>query len=101
MLRVETRMPPDPTSSDSSDEVLDYRVYDRVPRVWRRLEERLRLDLYLAWRARRIERKYDLIWAGSEKVGIPLTLLRPRRPLIVVAHHPESPLKARVIRALG
>ena len=72
ILRVETRTPQTASGpSQDSDDVLDYRVYDRWPRWWRKIEQMLRLDFYLAWRAKRIERQYDLIWAGSEKVGIP------------------------------
>jgi glycosyltransferase involved in cell wall biosynthesis len=90
-----------PRVNNPSDGWLDYRVYERVPRWWRKIEEMLHLDIYLAWRTKQIEQQYDLIWAGSEKVGIPLSLFKLHRPLVVLAHHPESPLKARVVRAAG
>ena len=102
ILRVETGLiSPSGIDQESSADILDYHVYARVPRWWRRLEELLRLDLYLALRAKSVESRYDIIWAGSEKVGIPLSFLGIQKPLVVIAHHVESPLRAKFVRATG
>jgi glycosyltransferase involved in cell wall biosynthesis len=99
ILWVETGTPRPPSwLTQDRGLQLDYRVYGGLRHGWRRIEEKLRLDLYLSWRAKQVEQQYDLVWAGSEKVGIPLALLNPRRPLVVVAHHPESPAKTRLFR---
>ncbi len=82
-------------------ETIDYRVYDGFPRWLRKLEEWLRLDLYLAWQASRRADQFDVILAGSEKVAIPLALLIKDRPLITVVYHVASPLKRWMIRLLG
>ena len=79
-------------------EMIDYSVYDRVPRFWRNLEKLLMLDLYLACKVRAIANNYDIIWAGSEKVGIPLSFMGIKQPLVVVVHHPESFFKAKLLR---
>lgn len=83
---------------DPYNDIIDYHVYDRIPYWWRRLEKYLRLDIYLALQAKRLESQYDIIWAMSEKVGIPLSFVGLKKPLIVVAHHMESPIKARFAR---
>jgi glycosyltransferase involved in cell wall biosynthesis len=70
--------------------VLDYHVYDKWPGWLRRLEEKLRLDLGLAIAARRMGGDFDIIWCWSEKVGIPLSFMGVRKPMIVVCHHPSS-----------
>ena len=89
------------TSADDPATGLDYSVYARVPAFWRRLERLMRLDWYLALQAKAIEERYDVIWANSEKVGIPLTLLGTNKPLIVVAHHMESRAKAWLAKRAG
>lgn len=102
ILRVETGLVTrDDLSPGSSTNILDYSVYDGVPRWLRKIEEILRLDFYLAWRAKRVESQYDIIYAGSEKVALPLSFMRLQSPLVVVAHHLESPLKARFARFTG
>lgn len=98
ILRVETGFIPE--ASRQAD-ALDYQVYAHVPRIWRRLEEKLRLDLYLSLRAKSMSKDFDIIWAGSEKVAIPLSFLRLKKPLVVIAHHLESAPKARLARATG
>ncbi len=72
-----------------------------TPRWWRKIEELLRLDLALAVHARRAQDRCDIVWAGSEKIGIPLSFLRLRKPLVVIAHHMSSPAKARFARTTG
>lgn len=69
----------------------------------RLLEEKLRLDFYLAMRAAWIVRTrgYDIVLSMSERVGIPLSYLLPREVKhVVVMHHPESPPKRRLLTAL-
>jgi glycosyltransferase involved in cell wall biosynthesis len=69
--------------------------------VWQRLEAALRLEIYLAWQATQVEQEYDIVWAGSEKIAIPLSFMGLRQPLVVVAHHMSSPLKAWLARLTG
>jgi len=80
---------------------LDYRVYDPLPKVLRRVEALTRTDLYLAMKARRLAQDYDVVWAGSERVAVPLTLLGVPRPLVVVGHHLESAWRRVTLQALG
>lgn len=102
VLRVETgRNDPREMTNDLFVTLLDYRVYDSVPRAWRALEQALRFDFYLAWRARQEASKYDIVWAGSEKVALPLTLLGVPKPLVVTLHFPQSPARARLFRLLN
>ena len=82
-------------------DILDHEIYKTVPLWWRRIEEKLHLDIILALRARSLADQYDIIWADSEKVGIPLSLLRLQKPLVVISHHLESQLKARFVRITG
>jgi hypothetical protein len=72
-----------------------------IPRWWRRLEERLKLDICFALRAKLAEKGYDIIWAEAENVGILLSFLKPQKPLVVIAHHLESPFKRWIIKATG
>lgn len=96
ILRVETGYIN--TSPVSKADILDYQYYQGKSKLWRRLEMYLRLDILLALKARSMAKRYDIIWAGSEKAGIPLSFMRLKKPLVVIAHHPESPLKAKFIR---
>jgi glycosyltransferase involved in cell wall biosynthesis len=82
-------------------DILDYEIYRTIPHWWRRIEEKLRLDIMLGWYAKKISDQYDIIWADSEKVGIVLSFVGLRKPLIVVAHHLESPKKALLARITG
>lgn len=84
-----------------TDEFIDYHVYDRVPKWWRRIEQLLRLDLYLAYRAKRIAGRYDMIWANSEKVAVPLSFLSIKKPMVVILQNPESPLRMLLIKLTG
>lgn len=103
ILRVETGLISSLSidGESSADNYLDYGVYTHVPRWWRRIEEALRLDIYLALRAKSLENQYDIIWAGSEKVGIPLSFMGVKKPLVVIAHHMESFLKAKLAQTTG
>jgi glycosyltransferase involved in cell wall biosynthesis len=69
----------------------------------RRIEEKLRLDLYWARQlARKIKaEKYDVVLSMSERIGIPLAYMLDRRVKhLVVLHHPLSPAKLQLIKAL-
>lgn len=83
------------------DEFIDYRVYDHVPGWWRRIEQFLRMDMYLAYKAKSIADKYDIIWANSEKVAIPLSFLNIRKPMVVILQYPESPLRMLLMMSTG
>jgi len=88
-------------NGDSSSDILDYHVYADIPRFWRQIEKLLRMDLYLAIRAKMIANRYDIIWAGSEKIGIPLSFMRLKQPLVVITQHMTSPIKAMFARVTG
>ena len=99
ILQVETGYAiPATKRNDFEIETIDYSIYDQVPHVWRSIEKFLTLDLYLAFKVRSIAKNYDIIWAGSEKVGIPLSFMGVKQPLVVIAHHPESFFKAKFLR---
>jgi glycosyltransferase involved in cell wall biosynthesis len=87
------------TADGSVTPVLDLSA--QTPRWWRKVEKLLRLDIALAVHASRVQDRGDIIWAGSEKIGIPLSFLRLHKPLVVIAHHMSSPAKARFARATG
>lgn len=101
MLKVETGNLEKTFQYFPSDEFIDYRVYDRVPKWWRRIEQLLRLDIYLAYRTKRIADQYDIIWANSEKVAVPLSFLNIKKPMVVILQNPESPLRMLLIRLTG
>jgi glycosyltransferase involved in cell wall biosynthesis len=69
----------------------------------RRLEEKLRLDIYWAKQlAHKIKtEKYDVVLSMSERIGIPLGHVLDRQiKHLVILHHPMSPGKLRLIRML-
>lgn len=101
LLKVETGCLEETHKYFPTDDFVDYRVYDRVPRWWRWIEVLLRMDIYLALRTRRIADQYDIIWANSEKVAIPLSFLSIKKPLVVILQYPESPLRAMLIKWSG
>lgn len=76
-------------------------VRSRTPRWWLKIEEYLQLEIALGIQAKLAENRCDILWAGSEKVGIPLSFMQLRKPLVVVAHHMSSPAKAKFARILG
>jgi glycosyltransferase involved in cell wall biosynthesis len=73
----------------------------KTPRIMREIEKVLRLNIYAALQAKLAEDKCDIVWAGSEKVGIPLSFLGIHKPLVVVTHHMNSPVKAKFARMTG
>jgi glycosyltransferase involved in cell wall biosynthesis len=83
------------------DDVIDYAAVTPVAR-WLRWGERIsRLDFSLARRALQETHRVDLFVAGSEKVGIPLALMKPARPVICVVHQIASPLKRTFLKRLN
>jgi glycosyltransferase involved in cell wall biosynthesis len=106
VLHLDTTYANDEASSHADhpiwDAVLDYHWYDRhVPRWWRQVELKLRLDIMLSLRAHALAPQYDVILAGSEKAGILLAYLKLSRPLVTVVHHLGSPYKKRLLRSFG
>jgi glycosyltransferase involved in cell wall biosynthesis len=97
ILRVESgRLFLQDTADDSLTDVLD--VAAHTPRWWRKVEETLRFELALALAAKRVEDRCDIVWAGSENIGIPLSYVGLHKPLVVIAHHMSSPKKALLAR---
>ena len=70
-------------------------------RWWRRVEQLIRFRIVVAIHAKQAEDQCDIIWAGSEAIGIPLSFLRLHKPLVVTAHHMSSPAVAKFSRATG
>ena len=101
MLKVETGWLEKTYKYFPTDEFIDYHVYDKIPKWWRWIEQFLRMDLYLAFKVRSIAHQYDIIWANSEKVGIPLSFLNIKKPLVVILQYPESPLRALLMKLSG
>lgn len=101
MLKVETGRLEKSYQYFPTDEFIDYKVYDKVPRWWRRIEEFLRMDFYLAFQVKKIADQYDIIWANSEKVGIPLSFMNIKKSLVVILQHPESPLRVLLMKWTG
>jgi glycosyltransferase involved in cell wall biosynthesis len=69
----------------------------------RRMEERLRLDIFWAQvLAHKINNEqFDVVFSMSERIGIPLAHIIDRRIRhFVIMHHPMSPNKLRLIKAL-
>ncbi|HVM95673.1 MAG TPA: glycosyltransferase, partial [Candidatus Acidoferrales bacterium] len=90
-----------PPSRELFDASIDYRICSDAPRVWRRLERLLRFDLLLAIRAKQLAKDFDVIWAGSEIVGLPLACLRPQCPIITIAHRIGAFPRRQLLRATG
>lgn len=82
-------------------DILDYEIYLNTPRLWRRIEEMLGLDIALAFETKKVAHKYDIIWADSEKVGIPLMFMGVKKPVVVLAHYFASRKKRILIRSAG
>lgn len=59
------------------------------------------VELSTVLHARLAEKNCDVVWAGSENIGILLSLIGTKKPLIVIAHHMSSPRKARFSRFAG
>jgi glycosyltransferase involved in cell wall biosynthesis len=69
----------------------------------RRMEERLRLDIFWAQvLAHKINsEQFDVVFSMSERIGIPLAHILERHIRhFVIMHHPMSPNKLRLIKAL-
>jgi glycosyltransferase involved in cell wall biosynthesis len=101
LLKVETGWLDQTHKYFPTDEFLDYRVYANVPKWWRWIEQLLRTDFYLAIKAKQIADQYDIIWANSEKVALPLSFMNIRKPLVVILQYPESPFRVLVVKVFG
>ncbi len=99
ILRVETGFIT--SNSPGNPDYLDYNVYRDYPRWLRSIEQKLRMDIYLAVRARKISNNYDIVWSKSEKAGIPLSFMNLQTPLVMNAHNLELPIRARFIKLSG
>jgi glycosyltransferase involved in cell wall biosynthesis len=69
----------------------------------RRLEERLRLDVFWAKQIAQQAKEQDcgVVLSMSERIGIPLSyMLDQRIRQMVMLHHPMSPVKLRLLKAL-
>jgi glycosyltransferase involved in cell wall biosynthesis len=87
-------------------DVLDYGVYPDgiMGRMARRIDTELRSDWLLAVHAVRRSRRYGAMLAMSERVGIPLALLRRagmHRCRLGVLFQSWSPRQERIVRSLG
>ncbi len=87
------------TEDKSSVVLLDENA--ETPRFIQKMMKKARLDVYLGLRAKLAEKRCDMVWAGSENIGLLLSFMGLRKPLIVIAHHMKSPLKAKVARFFG
>jgi len=102
LLRIETGFSQlKGVNPNTRTEIIDYGIYERIPLGWRRIEQVMRLDLILAFHARKISGQFDIIWADSEKVGIPLALLGIKTPIITLCQHIASPKKRRIVKSFG
>lgn len=101
VLFVDSSYGPAQHESPLWEGVIDYRIYETVPRWWRKFEESIRLDFVLAFRARKLAKNFEVIFAGSEKVGVLLTFMNANRPVLCLAHHMASRLKKRLLRLAG
>jgi hypothetical protein len=86
-----------PKKTEHWENTINYDVYHSLPGWPRRTEKLLRLDFGLALQAVRMAKQYDVIYAGSEKVGLPLCMLGLKIPLVTLVHH-MSPEKLRIGR---
>lgn len=102
VLHVDTTYaPPQYRRTLAWDATLDLKVYARAPQWWRKIEMLLRLDLLLAFKAKQMAREFDVILAGSERVGIPLAALGLEQPIVTTVYHMGSRYKKRLLRPLG
>lgn len=79
--------------------IIDYKIYKSWPKWWRKLEEFIKLDFGLAIEAKKIADDYDVVWACSELVGIPLALINVKKPLIVQSHHLFHPYRKFLLKS--
>ena len=101
VLFVDSSYGPAKNESPLWESVIDYRTYENVPRWWRKFEQMLRLDFVLAFRARKLSRNFDLLFAGSERVGVPLIFMNTDRPLVCLVHHIASKTKKKLLGLFG
>ncbi len=102
VLHVDTTLAPESTFKTVLwDNKIDYRVYANVSPAWRRIEQKLRMDITLARSAIRMSKDYDVLFCGSEKVSIPLALLGPNKPIATIVHNLVPKRKAQLVQLLG
>lgn len=87
-------------------DVLDYTAYNRtrLGKFFRRLETQLRSDLYLTMLGLLMKRRYRLVFAMSERAGIPFAALNrvfPNRKPLVSMFTAWSSRQERVITGLN
>lgn len=96
-----TYAPPEHRITDTWSETVDYHVYDTASPTWRRIEEAMRLDFRLARKAKSLAAYFDVLFAGSERVAIPLAGLRIDKPIVTLVHHMASPRKRYLFKLLN
>ena len=102
VLHVDTTLAPENTfKTELWDNKIDYRVYANVSPAWRRIEQKLRMDITLARRAIALSKDYDVLFCGSEKASIPLALLGSPKPIATIVHNLVPRRKAQLVRLLG
>jgi glycosyltransferase involved in cell wall biosynthesis len=101
VLTLDTSRAGTPPGSPVYGDIVGYSALSDVPRWVRSTEQRLRLDFSLARLGRTLAPRYDLILAGSEKVGIPLALMKPAVPVMCAVHSVASPWMRAMLRAVG
>ncbi len=62
-------------------------------RLFGRIEKLARLDVSLALEAKNRAKDYDVVFAMSEKIALPLALIKLQCPLLAVAHYMAHPLR--------
>jgi glycosyltransferase involved in cell wall biosynthesis len=102
VLHIDTTIAPESTFKTVLwDNKIDYRVYANISPAWRRIEQKLRMDITLARRAISLSKDYDVLFCGSEKVSIPLALLGPNKPIATIVHNLVPKRKAQLVQLLG
>lgn len=105
VLHIDTTIAPEETFKTVLwDNKIDYRVYANVSPAWRRIEQKLRMDITLARKAIAISKDYDVLFCGSEKASIPLALLRPNnlnKPIATIVHNLVPKRKSQLVQLLG
>jgi len=102
VLHVDTTFAPENTFKTAIwQDKLDYRAYAKTPAWWRKIEQKLHMDISLARQAIARSKDYDVLLCGSEKVSIPLALLGCPKPITTIVHHVVPRRKAQLIKLLG
>lgn len=89
ILRVDSRIVLGPVDAPESGRVL----FDGAPAGRSRATAAGRF-VHLVLQAKRCADRCDVVWAANENLGLALTMIGLSKPLVVVVHHLESPLRA-------